>query len=145
MPRLGNFSELVRDVLTLYLWICARGAEILAMEVSEISHEADGWWWTYPERKTKNARFTHATDQRVPLVGRALVVVQRRLRRNGEAEGYFFQPIAPRVIRRRTVFSRLCTGASPTVKLSKMSSVSGCRCRAGHRTTCVERCARSYQ
>ncbi len=26
VPWLGNFSELVRDVLTLYLWTCARGA-----------------------------------------------------------------------------------------------------------------------
>lgn len=59
VPWLGNFSELVRDVLTLYLWTCARGAEILAMKASEISKEANGWWWTCPKRKTKNAR--HAT------------------------------------------------------------------------------------
>lgn len=90
VPWLDNFSELVRDVLTLYLWTCARGAEILAMEASEISHETDGWWWTCPKRKTKNARHANATDQRVPLVGRALEVVSRRMHQVGEAGGYLF-------------------------------------------------------
>lgn len=90
VPWLGNFSELVRDVLTLYLWTCARGAEILAMEASEISKEKDGWWWTCPKRKTKNARHANATDQRVPLVGRALEVVTRRMHQVGEAGGYLF-------------------------------------------------------
>jgi integrase len=78
VPWLGNFSELVRDVLTLYLWTCARGAEILAMEAGEISDEADGRWWTCPKRKTKNARHANATDLRVPLVGRGVSVCGRQ-------------------------------------------------------------------
>ena len=90
VPWLGNFSELVRDVLTLYLWTCARGAELLTMEAGEISEEADGWWWTCPKRKTKNARHANATDLRVPLVGRALEVVSRRMHQVGEAGGYLF-------------------------------------------------------
>lgn len=84
---LPNFSRLVDDVLTLYLWTLARGAEIVAMHHGEISKEKDGWWWTVPKAKTKNARHANATDFRVPLVGRALVVVKRRM---AEHKGQLF-------------------------------------------------------
>lgn len=76
---LPNFTCLNEDALTLYLWTCARGSEILGMERAEISNEPDGMWWTVPKAKTKNARHEGATDFRVPLVGRAAAVVQRRL------------------------------------------------------------------
>lgn len=76
---LPNFSKAVADALTLYLWTCTRGSEIMAMEVSEISEETDGLWWTIPKAKTKNSWREHATDLRVPLVGRAEVVVRRRM------------------------------------------------------------------
>lgn len=76
---LPNFSRTVADALTLYIWTCARGSEIMAMEADEISEEADGLWWTVPKDKTKNRRRDLATDLRVPLVGRAEVVVRRRL------------------------------------------------------------------
>lgn len=77
---LPNFSTLVGDVLVLYLWTGTRGNEIVSMVAAEISQEGDGWWWTIPKAKTKNARHELATDLRVPLVGRALAVVQRRLK-----------------------------------------------------------------
>lgn len=77
---LPNFTRLVEDALTLYLWTGTRGAEILGMEAHEIATEADKvLWWTIPKVKTKNARHEHATDLRVPLVGRAREVVLRRL------------------------------------------------------------------
>lgn len=76
---LPNFSRQVADALTLYMWTCARGSEIMAMEVKDISDEPDGLWWTVPKEKTKNAWREHATDLRVPLVGRAEVIVRRRL------------------------------------------------------------------
>ena len=76
---LPNFSPLVADALTLYLWTAARGVEIVAMTRQEITQEADGVWWTVPKAKTKNARHENATDLRVPLVGRALAIVQRRM------------------------------------------------------------------
>jgi len=75
---LPKFSPLVSDVLTLYLWTGTRGSEIVAMEPREITQEPDGWWWTIPKAKTKNARHEGSSDLRVPLVGRALAVVQRR-------------------------------------------------------------------
>jgi integrase len=85
---LPNFSRLVEDSLTLYLWTCARGSEIMAMHASEITQEEDGLWWTVPKEKTKNSWREQATDFRVPLVGRAELVVRRRL---GVAEGgYLF-------------------------------------------------------
>ncbi|WP_447578335.1 tyrosine-type recombinase/integrase [Achromobacter kerstersii] len=88
IPWLPNFSRDVEDFLTLYLWTCARGAEIGAMKVEEVSDEPDGLWWTVPKEKTKNVKRAEATDFRVPLVGRAEKVVRRRL---AECEaGYLF-------------------------------------------------------
>lgn len=76
LPTLG---ENAADVLTLYLWTCCRGAEIVAMERGEISEETDGVWWTIPRNKLKMRRNSRTVDLRVPLVGRALAIVQRRL------------------------------------------------------------------
>lgn len=76
---LPNFSEAVADALALYLWTGVRGGELLAMEVREVTEEADGLWWTLPKKKQKNARHEGAMDLRVPLVGRAEEIVRRRL------------------------------------------------------------------
>lgn len=76
---LPNFSRNIQDLLTLYMWTCARGAEIVMMEVCEIGEEEDGLWWTVPKAKTKNERHENAMDLRVPLVGRAAEVVRRRI------------------------------------------------------------------
>ncbi|MBB1593560.1 integrase arm-type DNA-binding domain-containing protein [Achromobacter sp. UMC46] len=85
---LPNFSPDIQDILALYLWTAARGAEITVMEAGEISEEADGLWWTVPKAKTKNVKREEATDFRVPLVGRAEEIVRRRL--EGYPEGYLF-------------------------------------------------------
>ncbi|HEY1042371.1 MAG TPA: integrase arm-type DNA-binding domain-containing protein [Telluria sp.] len=88
IPWLPNFSRLVEDGLTLYLWTLQRGGEILSMHADEISEEADGLWWTIPKDKTKNQRRDQATDVRVPLIGRAERIVRRRL--EVCAGGYLF-------------------------------------------------------
>jgi integrase len=75
---LPNFTLLLADVLTLYLWTGTRGSEICAMTGAEITNDNGQFWWTIPKAKTKNARHQSATDQRVPLFGRGLVVVKRR-------------------------------------------------------------------
>lgn len=49
------------------------------MESTEIADESDGLWWTIPKQKTKGLHNEKATDLRVPLVGRAEVIVRRRL------------------------------------------------------------------
>lgn len=85
---LPNFTALVEDVLTLYLWTGTRGAEIVSMEGGEVRQESGIWWWTIPKAKTKNARHEGAADLRVPLFGRALNVVLRRKERFGE--GWLF-------------------------------------------------------
>lgn len=86
---LPNFTALIEDVLTLYLWTGTRGAEIVAMRGGEVRREEGGiWWWTIPKAKTKNARHEDSTDLRVPLFGRALNVVLRRKERFGD--GYLF-------------------------------------------------------
>jgi integrase len=74
---LKRFSQQVRDFLTIQLWTCTRGAEIVCMTRAQITHEADGWWWTLPKSMTKGKKREAATDLRVPLIGRALEVVQR--------------------------------------------------------------------
>lgn len=76
---LPNFSRDVDDVLTLYLWTLCRGAEIVAMERAELTTESGVLWWTVPKAKLKMRRNLLLTDLRVPLVGRAAAVVQRRL------------------------------------------------------------------
>jgi integrase len=102
---LPNFSKLLQDVLTLYLWTGTRGGEIMAMEKSEIAEESTGLWWTVPKEKTKNARHDTATDLRVPLIGRARAIVLRRCEGPGRylfpsmvlAEDGSEQPIAQKV------------------------------------------------
>lgn len=89
---LPNMHELGRDATQMYLWTCARGVEILAMRPEHITEEKDGWWWTVPKEATKNARFEEAVDLRVPLVGRALKIVQRRLKAVGKS-GLLFEDV----------------------------------------------------
>ena len=95
---LPNFTRLVEDVLTMYLWTCTRGSEICGMSGAEVTVEGDQWWWTIPKARTKNARHENATDHRVPLFGRALAIVQRRKAVYGD--GYLFparnvKPVRP--------------------------------------------------
>lgn len=85
---LPNFSRMVEQVVTLYMWTCTRGSEILEMEAHEITHEGQNLWWTVPKQKTKNARHDNATDLRVPLVGRAKRIVLARL--EAVKSGYLF-------------------------------------------------------
>jgi integrase len=85
---LPNFTLIIADALTLYLWTAARGAEITAMTGAEIANESGQIWWTIPKAKTKNARHAGATDQRVPLFGKGLEVVLRRKRLYGD--GFLF-------------------------------------------------------
>ncbi|KWF95339.1 alpha/beta hydrolase [Burkholderia cepacia] len=83
---LPNFSLTVADALTLYLWTGTRGGEIVTIESTEITEEVDGLWWTIPKEKTKGLHNERATDLRVPLIGRAEIVVRRRL---DQAKGTF--------------------------------------------------------
>lgn len=87
---LPNMHELGRDTTQMYLWTCARGAEILGMRPEHVREEASGWWWTVPVALTKNARHEHAVDHRVPLYGQALAIVQRRLKTVGKS-GWLFE------------------------------------------------------
>lgn len=87
---LAMFSQQVQDFLILQLWTCTRGAEIVQMRAEHITDEADGVWWTVPKEMTKSKHRDAATDLRVPLVGRALEVVQRlRL-----ADGWLFPSVS---------------------------------------------------
>ncbi|MDO9277672.1 MAG: integrase arm-type DNA-binding domain-containing protein [Polaromonas sp.] len=77
------FSQQVRDFLIVQLWTCTRGAEIVQMQPKHITQESDGLWWTVPKEMTKGRHNENATDLRVPMVGRALEIVNR-LRKNGK-------------------------------------------------------------
>jgi integrase len=62
------------------------------MRPEHVTQEKDGYWWTVPKELTKNARFEHAVDLRVPLVGRALKIVKRRLEAVGKS-GLLFEDV----------------------------------------------------
>ena len=76
---LPNMHEVGRDATIMYLWTATRGGESLKMQAEHVTEEKDGWWWTVPKAMTKNAKVDDALDLRVPLHGRALEVVKRRL------------------------------------------------------------------
>lgn len=88
LPWMPNFTRDIEDALTLILWTCCRGAEVVAMTADEITEEPDGWWWTIPRAKLKMRRNPMTVDLRVPLEGRALAVVKRRLM--ARPSGYLF-------------------------------------------------------
>ena len=73
------FSQQVQDFMTIQQWTCTRGAEIEKMNAKHITEEIDGLWWTIPKEWTKNVNRLNATDLRVPLIGRAQVIVMRLL------------------------------------------------------------------
>lgn len=86
---LPHMHQLAQDCVVMHLWTVTRGAEFLAMRPEHVAQERDGWWWTVPKALTKNARKAEAVDLRVPLFGRALAVVLRRLQAVGPA-GWLF-------------------------------------------------------
>lgn len=88
---LARFSQQVQDFLVIQLWTCTRGAEIVCMQRAHISNEADGWWWTIPKDQTKGKHRAGATDLRVPLLGRALEVVQRL---SAAGDGWLFPSVS---------------------------------------------------
>lgn len=92
LPWLANMHTLGRDVTEMYLWTCARGVEVVGMRADYITEESDGWWWTVPKEFTKNARFDAAVDLRIPLIGRALAIAQRRLKSLGKS-GWLFEDV----------------------------------------------------
>ncbi len=87
---LPNMHALGCDAVVMYLWTCTRGAEFLAMRPEHVINEGGQWWWTVPKSQTKNAGTANAVDLRVPLFGRALEVVQRRLASVG-VPGWMFE------------------------------------------------------
>ena len=88
LRHLPHISRLVAELITLYLWTGCRGAEIVSIEGREVTQAADGWWWTIPKAKLKMARNPLTTDLRVPLVGRALAIVQSRMDVHGAGQLY---------------------------------------------------------
>ncbi len=90
---LPNFTEIVDDALRMYIWTGTRGSEIVQMEGREVAVEEGNLWWTIPVQKTKNAHRDGATDHRVPLLGWAREVVERRKAVYGD--GYLFPSKLP--------------------------------------------------
>ncbi|WP_440111832.1 tyrosine-type recombinase/integrase [Acidovorax sp. BL-A-41-H1] len=86
---LDNMHPHGRDAVVMYLWTCTRGAEIFSLRPEHVTKERGLWWWTVPKSLTKNAGEALAVDLRVPLYGRALEVVQRRIKAAGP-DGWLF-------------------------------------------------------
>lgn len=132
---LPNFPRLVDDVVTLYMWTCTRGSEILEMEVSEIKREKDGLWWTIPKAKTKNSWRDGATDLRVPLVGRTAAIVQRRIQ--AVENGYLFHPRVSAVTSSRKPSVRWCGCISRMQRPGLHTRVRACQFRTGLYMICA--------
>tara|TARA_R110000822_G_scaffold43421_1_gene117223 strand:+ start:444 stop:1739 length:1296 start_codon:yes stop_codon:yes gene_type:complete len=81
------FTEQIQDFLTIQLWTCVRGGEIVKMHTNQFTQEKNGFWWTLPKSMTKNKNVERATDFRVFLVGRALEIVKKRIANN---DGWLF-------------------------------------------------------
>lgn len=90
LVELRLFSQQVQDFLVLQLWTCTRGGEICQMRTDQITREPDGVWWTIQKDMNKSRHHEAADDQRVPLVGRALEVVERLVRERGTEGGWLF-------------------------------------------------------
>lgn len=87
---LANMHPNGQDGTMLYLWTGMRGVELFGMRPEYVSQEDDGWWMTYPVGLLKTADQVDTVDHRVPLVGRALDIVRRRMQRPTES-GYLFE------------------------------------------------------
>lgn len=86
---LPNMHDNGRDAVVMYLWTCTRGAEIFSLRPEHVMFEGKQWWWTVPKALTKNRGQADAVDLRVPLFGRALEVVRRRIDAAGP-DGWLF-------------------------------------------------------
>jgi integrase len=89
------------DGTVLYLWTGMRGGEIFGLRPEFIAQESDGWWVNYPVALLKTESHADTVDHRVPLVGRALEVIQRRLERVGET-GFLFENMPRGVLQQYT-------------------------------------------
>lgn len=78
------FSQQVQDFLTLQLWTCTRGAEIVQLRREFVREEGGVLWWTMPKELTKNRHVDDAVDLRVPLFGRAAAIVRRLMDGGGD-------------------------------------------------------------
>lgn len=90
LPWLPNMHQLGADAVVMYLWTATRGAEIFSARPEHLHEEKGLLWWTVPKALTKNARFDHAVDLRVPLFGRAREVMERRA---AGASGWLFEGV----------------------------------------------------
>jgi len=84
----ARMPQLHHDITLMYLFTGLRGVEITGLRVEFVGEEADGWWITFPAHLLKMERDRDIVDHRVPLVGAALAIVQRRI---GQArDGWLF-------------------------------------------------------
>ncbi len=71
---LPNYSRTVEDILTLTLYLGLRSGEVCKLQDEWLKEESDGWWLTIPASEMKK----NHSDHKVPLVGNALRIAQRR-------------------------------------------------------------------
>jgi integrase len=84
-----NMHQLGQDCFVMYLWTATRGGEATEMRPEHLQREDGRVWWVIPKGATKNTNVDDAVDLRVPLFGRALEVVERRLKEVGPS-GWLF-------------------------------------------------------
>ena len=82
LPWMNNYSEAVRDALTLTLYTGLRSGEVCRLKDSWLVESAETWDIIIPAHEMKISHSDHV----VPLVGRALEIVKKR-----KGSGYWFK------------------------------------------------------
>lgn len=125
---LPNFTRLIEEVITIYLWTGTRGSEICASVGREVVEEAPGeWWWTIPVEKTKNRHRDQAVPLRVPLFGRAKDIMVRRKAYYGDAAPLFPQtgnintPIEQHYICVQVLYRQPYSTIKPTINRTRLT------------------------
>ena len=126
-----HMHALGSDVLTMYLWTCCRGGEIVDMRPEFVALEGDVLWWTIPKMASKNARFYDAVDQRVPLFGRARAVVERRMASVGQS-GLLFEDRRGEQYTQRDFGTYVYSLQPYSVKVMRRESTGGLLCPVTH-------------
>nr|WP_198981927.1 integrase arm-type DNA-binding domain-containing protein [Herbaspirillum sp. ASV7] len=89
LPWLPQFTRANEDILSLMAWTCAPCKDICDMHADQFSQEGDGWWWTPPQKAARPSRRETSSMHRIALSGRALAIVQRRLKES--CSGFLFE------------------------------------------------------
>lgn len=123
----ANMPDNQRDATLLYLYTGMRGAEIFSLRKEFCRVEDDVMWVTFPAHLLKMERDSDTVDHRVPLVGVAREIVERRIENAWDGWLFFTKNGKPRQYGRST-FSTYVYGLMPGSEKVKRRTSEGLIC-----------------